>query len=272
MPSAPIPTHHDHRGILRHTNCGSIRIATNIGRSAHGTHTVRRRLANARTVAAATWSGVLDNGAGVMPSVMRPITNPGRTTNRCTPDAVQGVGEAAAEAVQAGLGRPVHVIGAAHPDPGHRREHHDRSGARRPHGVGQHRQQADLGDEIRVHDGRRVPRILLRAGLVAQDAERQHRGADRAVLGDDRFDQWCMGRKVVGIEFAHVHSGGPGGPHGRGLVVELVGATRRQQHRRAGRQPRGQLQPDFAAATENHDQPSVRVLHGCDYVLRYREA
>ena len=57
----------------------------NIGRSAHGTHTVRRRLASAPTVAAATWSGVLDNGAGVMPSVMRPITNPGRTTSRCTP-------------------------------------------------------------------------------------------------------------------------------------------------------------------------------------------
>jgi len=34
------------------------------------------------------------NGAGAMPSVMRPITNPGRTTNRCTPRAVQGVGEA----------------------------------------------------------------------------------------------------------------------------------------------------------------------------------
>src|SRR5215212_410477 len=78
--------HHDHLGILRHTNCGTIRIPTNIGCSALGTHTVRRRLANARTVAAATWSGVLDNGAGAMPSVMRPITNPGRTTSRCTPD------------------------------------------------------------------------------------------------------------------------------------------------------------------------------------------
>jgi hypothetical protein len=113
-----------------------------------------------------------------------------------------------------------------------------------------------------------VPGVLLRAGLVAQDAERQQRGADRAVLGDDRFDQWRMGREVVGIEFAHVHSGGTGGPHGRDLVVELVGATGRQQHGRAGRQPRGQLDPDLAAAAENHDQPAVRVLHGCDYVLR----
>ena len=117
-----------------------------------------------------------------------------------------------------------------------------------------------------------MPGVLLRAGLVAQDAERQHRGADRAVLGDDRIDQRCVGRKVVGVEFAHVHGGGSCLPHGRDLVVELVGATGRQQHGRAGRQPRGQLEPDLAAATENHDQLRARVLHGCDYCLRYREA
>ncbi|MDT7732058.1 MAG: hypothetical protein QOK45_2311, partial [Mycobacterium sp.] len=95
---------------------------------------------------------------------------------------------------------------------------------------------------------------------------------DGAVFGDDRFDQWSMGRKVVCIEFAHVHSRGSGGPHSLGLVVEFVGATCDQQHRRPRGEPCGQLQPDFAAATENHDRPGVRVLHGCDYVLRYREA
>ena len=114
--------------------------------------------------------------------------------------------------------------------------------------------------------------VLLRAVLIAQDAERQHRGADRAVLGDDRLDQRCMGRKVVGVEFTHVHGGGARLPHGRDLVVKLVGASGQQQHCRAGRQAGGQLQPDFAAATENHDQLRTRVLHGCDYCLRYREA
>ena len=55
----------------------------NSGRSGHGTHTVRRPLASARAVAAATCAGVLDNGAGVMPCVIRPITKPGRTSSSC---------------------------------------------------------------------------------------------------------------------------------------------------------------------------------------------
>jgi len=91
-------------------------------------------------------------------------------------------------------------------------------------------------------------------------------------FGDDRFHQRCVGRKVVGIEFTHVHGGGARRPHGPDLVVELVDPAGREQHGRTGRQPRGQLQPDLAAATENHDQPRVRVVHGCDYDLRYREA
>ena len=57
----------------------------NSGRSAHGTHTVRRPRANARAVASATWAGVLDSGAGSMPSVIRPITKPGRTISSRTP-------------------------------------------------------------------------------------------------------------------------------------------------------------------------------------------
>jgi hypothetical protein len=74
-----------HRGILRQTDCGSSRMQKNNGRNAHGTHTVRRPVDNARAVAAATCAGVLDNGAGSMPSVIRPITNPGRTINSRTP-------------------------------------------------------------------------------------------------------------------------------------------------------------------------------------------
>ena len=44
------------------------------GPNAHGIHTARLPLASARAVAAATCSGVLDIGAGVMPSVIRPMT------------------------------------------------------------------------------------------------------------------------------------------------------------------------------------------------------
>jgi hypothetical protein len=81
-----------------------------------------------------------------------------------------------------------------------------------------------------------------------------------------------MGREVVGIEFTYMHSGGARRPDGCDLLIERVGATGREQDGRAGRKPGGQLQPDLAAPSENHDQPSARVLHGPDYVLRYREA
>ena len=39
-----------------------------------------------RTTASATASGVVAKGAGVIPSVIRPTTNPGRTTVTPTPD------------------------------------------------------------------------------------------------------------------------------------------------------------------------------------------
>ena len=56
------------------------------GRSTPGTHTSPRRPRSAATTASATWSGVLENGAGDMPSVIRPTTKPGRTSSSRTPD------------------------------------------------------------------------------------------------------------------------------------------------------------------------------------------
>ena len=56
------------------------------GRSIHGIHTVRRPRASARAVAAATCGGVLDMRRGFHPSVIRPITNPGRTSSSRTPE------------------------------------------------------------------------------------------------------------------------------------------------------------------------------------------
>ena len=171
------------------------------GRSAHGIHTVRRPLARARAVAAATCGAVLDSGAGAMPWVIRPMTNPGRTMQQPHTRAVQGVGQAAGEPVQTRLGRSVDVVGPAHPHPGDRGEHDDAPGAGRPHRRRQHGQQADLRDVVGVHDGHGVGGVGLGAGLVAEDPERQHRGADRAVLGDDRVDQRAVRRQVVGVEF-----------------------------------------------------------------------
>ena len=143
----------------------------------------------------------------------------------------------------------------------------------RPDPVGLHRggqdgEQAGLCDEIRVHDGRGMCRILLGAGLVAENAERQHRGTDRAVIGDDGVDEGTVRLQGVGIELAHRDGGGTGGGHRGDLLVEIIGAAGGQHHRRARRQPRRQLEPDLAASAEDHNAAGIRVLHGSDYRLR----
>ncbi len=258
----------DHRGILRHTNCGSSRIATNNGRSVHGIHTVRRPLASARAVAAATCGGVLDMGAGFMPSVIRPIDESGPHEQQPHPRAVQRVGQAAAEPVQPRLRRAVDVVGTAHPHACHRREHDDRARPRRPHGVGQHGQQARLGNEVGVQHRRGMRGVLLGAGLVAEHPERQHRRADRAVVGHDRRHQRSVRGQVVGVELADVHLGRTGLLEGGDLLGEPVGAAGGQHHGGAGSQPPREFGADLAAAAENHDRSAARVIHGCDYLLR----
>ena len=153
---------------------------------------MRRRLASARAVLAATCSGVLGNGAGVIPCVIRPMTKPGREINSMHAGPVQRIGQPAGEPVQACFRRTVHIVGPAHPHTGHRGEHHQRSPAGLPHRGGQMGEQTDLRDVVGVHDGHRMRGIGLGAALVAEDPKGQHRGVDRAVLGDDRGNEWTV--------------------------------------------------------------------------------
>ncbi|BBY09004.1 hypothetical protein MNVI_43220 [Mycobacterium noviomagense] len=88
------------------------------------------------------------------------------------------------------------------------------------------------------------------------------------MLGNDRLDQRPVGVQVVGVELAGVYGRGTGRAHHRGLLAELVGSPRGQDHGRAGCQTQRHLGPDFAAATENDERPATRVIHGCDYGLR----
>ena len=53
--------------------------------SGAGTHTAALRPRRAAAVAAPTCSGVVASGAGGMPAVIRPVTNPGRTSSTRTP-------------------------------------------------------------------------------------------------------------------------------------------------------------------------------------------
>ena len=205
MPSAPMPT-----TMIIAASCAR-RIAAAAARRRTpaavptGSTRCRRPLASARAVAAATCSGVLDSGAGSIPCVIRPMTNPGRAISKLHPGAVQRVGQPAGEPVQPGLGRAVDVVGAAYPHPGHRGEHHQDPAAGRAHFGGQMGEQADLRDVVGVHDGHRVVGIGLGAGLVAEDPEGQHCGADGAVVGDDRGDQRAVRGQVVGVELPGVH-------------------------------------------------------------------
>jgi hypothetical protein len=50
-------------------------------------------------------------------------------------------------------------------------------------------EQTDLRDVVGVHDGQRMRSISLGAALVAEDPEGQHRGVNRAVLGNDRGNE-----------------------------------------------------------------------------------
>ena len=180
---------------------------------------------------------------------------------------MQCVGQTTGETVEPCLGRAVHVVGPTYPGTGDRREHHQRSPAGLPHRRGQMGEQADLRDVVGVHDGDGVRGVALGATLVAEDAERQHRGVDRAVLGNDRIDQRAVRFQVVGVEFDANH------PRRSGRADAAI-------CRRAGRRcgppirstARGEsdreFDADFAAAAENQHCRCARVIHGCDYVLR----
>lgn len=219
---------------------------------------------------------MLENGAGSMPSVIRPITNPGRTINSCTPVPCTASVRPEANESRPALADP-YIVGAAGPGSGDRGEHHNAAPVRGAHALGQHREQADLGDVVGVHDGHGMRRIRLGPVLIPQHPECQYRCADRSVGGFDRLDDTRVAGDGVGVELVRVHLGGAGCPHRGDLRLEVVGATRGQHNDRPGREPHREFDTDLAAAPENHHDTRIRackpgrvccVLHGSDYVLR----
>src|SRR5581483_7627897 len=73
------------RDTRRHRGRGTSRRASASPASGAGIHTAVLPPPRAAAVAAPTWAGVLDRGAGDMPAVIRPVTNPGRTRTTRTP-------------------------------------------------------------------------------------------------------------------------------------------------------------------------------------------
>ena len=85
-----------------------------------------------------------------------------------------------------------------------------------------------FADEVGVQDCRRVRGVFLGAGLVAENPECEHGGADRAVVGHDRGNQGCVRGDVVGVEVADVDLGRTGLLDGCHLRGELFGGARGQ--------------------------------------------
>ena len=270
IPSAPMPT----TTIIGATSATSPAASAAAPRTStasdRGTQISLRPLASARATASATCGGVLDSGAGDMPSVMRPMTKPGPDQQQPDARAVQRVGQSAGERVEARLGRAVDVVGAAGAGAGHRREHHDRTAARRPHRRRQHRQQADLGGVVGVHDRGGMGGVGLGAGLVAEDSERHARrcrsgrtrrrststsGACESSASASNSRTWTAAAPAAVT--AATSSVSRSAPRAASTTVAPLA------NRVASSMPISLRPPkiDYQAVVR-------RVLHGCDYVLR----
>ena len=134
-------------------------------------------------MASATASGVRENGAGVMPVVIRPITNPGRTSSSRTPLPAQRVGQPGREPVETRLRGAVDVVGSPDAHAGDRGEHHDRPAPLRPQQLREVGEHGHVRDVVGVHDSQGVADVVLGPGLVAEHAERDDHGRNRAEPG-----------------------------------------------------------------------------------------
>ncbi|AGL27532.1 hypothetical protein J113_14325 [Mycobacterium tuberculosis CAS/NITR204] len=95
--------------------------------------------------------------------------------------------------------------------------------------------------------------------------EGQHRGADGAVLGNERSDQRRLRRR-------RRRTPGCAPLSASCAVAAACCAVHRCSARPApsstGSQASREFAADLAAAAENYYRSSARVVHGCDYCLR----
>ena len=190
-----------------------------------------------------------------MPSVIRPMTNPGRTSSSVHPGPVQRVGQPAGEPVQARFRRAVHVVGAPHPAAGHRGEHHDAAPACRPAcAVASTVSRLTCATKSVCTTATACAGVGLGARLVAEDPEGQHGGADRAVLGDDRVDaaRACDARSSASNPVTCT-AAAPAARTAATCSVSSSAPRAASTTVAPRRQPRGQFDADLAASAENHD-------------------
>ncbi len=117
------------------------------------------------------------------------------------PGAVQRVGVAARERVEAGLGGPVNRVELTRPDRRYRRQDHDRAAAPAAHGLAEREQRRDVPGEVGLDHGRGEPHVPLSLLLRDQDAGR----------GDDQVGHSpgadLLGERLVGPGLHRVIAG-----------------------------------------------------------------
>ena len=89
----------------------------------------------------------------------------------------------------------------------------------------------DVRDVVGVHDREGVRDVVLGAGLVAEDAERDEHDVQRTEAGHDVVEHLALAVEVVGVELDPMDRGRAGVAQAALGLVEVVGATSGEDHR-----------------------------------------
>ena len=165
---------------------------------------------------------------------------------------MQSVGQAAGEAVEAGLRRAIDVVGPPHTHPSDRGEGHDRARPAAPHPLGKSGEQRRLGNEVRVQYCRGRCGVGFGASLIAQHPESEHSDVHRPYALLDLGEHTRVIGDRVGIE-----SHGLDADRSRRLArSHLIGQrprSRSQDDARPGSEPLGDRETDLTASAEDDD-------------------
>ena len=172
---------------------------------------------------------------------------------------MQRVGQSARETVEACLCRAVDVVGFPNADAGNRGEHDELATTLLSQQVCGMGQDGHLRNVVGVHYRHRVLGVCLCASVVAQNAERQHDGAQFAMGFDDRIEHTPVRRHVVGIEEQRGHLPCPSCRHLRNLIVQFLATPRGKHHFSALCQPNSYLHADIAVPSQNEQG----VVYAC---------
>ena len=210
---------------------GRCRSTAKIHRSLPGIQIVPARPASAAMVADATASGVVANGAGSSPAVIRVLTNPGRTTSTRTPvDATES--ERLCQRVQPGLGGAVDRIGRAGPLDGHRREQHQRALAALSQLAKRLEQERARPEEIDAHHPGGLRAVGVEARLGSEHADGEHNHVEPVRGGERALNHLRMRGEVVSVEQRHL------GPSQTGRRALEAGAIAPEEPHPRGRKTR----------------------------------